>query len=196
MYDLKLVWSFMQNGFVASPFQRYFPRLPHASHDDLLPEAVDPYSAQSVRNLEDVLDETMSKLSAQSGEQHPPLSQKTEDDASPNQEEVSIDSSIFALPSTTDETPTKAFSPDGPSSPDTVEMKRPDNEVIERHIQEEPLVWAKSLLVHCEGIVKHAIAGGADAIVTPLPRLHPDGESLYAERIAGQVNRPRCCLSS
>ena len=188
MHDLKLAWSFMQNGFLASPFQRYFPNLPVRPPDDLLPASAILYPERSILPLADILRVTSSKLS--SPRVSLPVSQRTFDGTSPEQGDQSIDSS-FAMSSDanlTPTTPTKALSADEMSSPDTVEVKKAKEEVIVRDIEMEPWVWANTLLAQCEDLVKHAISNPNDGPETSPNSLDPGSGSFYAERSVAEVS--------
>ena len=187
MHDLKLAWSFMQIGFVASPFQRNFPNLPTGPPDDLLPATTDPHSNPYGRNLQDVLDDTLNKLSSSSGPMLP-ASQRTDDQASPSQWDQSIESTL-AESSMAYESPTKALSMSAASSPDVMDMKqRIEEPVVVRHVEDEPWVWANTLLEQCEELVKHAVVSKEHAISTPLIARDPGGGSLYAERSGALVS--------
>ena len=189
MHDLKLAWSFMQNGFVASPFQRHFPSLATAS-EDILPTSIDVYPTHTTRELAAVMSETMRRLSSPS-ESALPSSQRTADYASPGQAEHSVNSS-FAISSPSETTHTRAKSADASQSPDTVDVKKDIVKMPMRQLDEQPLVWANTLLAQCEALVERAVSGPTASGETPsdpLPRRDPGGDSLYAERVTPQVRR-------
>lgn len=205
MHDLKLVWSFMRNGFVASPFQRYFPDLPILPPDDVLPSTLHPYPIRPVRDIEIVLEETLTKLSYPS---RPALlpSRRTTDGTPPAAAEHSIDSmpssgaasdnsvdSSLALPPSVDATPTRAYrawSTDDSRSRETAEEKKEAEDAIMGHMEEEAWVWANTLLAQCETVIKQALEGkdirSEDGGAVP-GRFDPSGDSLYDERCIDDV---------
>ena len=179
----------MRNGFVASPFQRHFPSLATAT-GDVLPTSTDPYPTHTMPELAAVMSETMRRLSSPS-QAALPSSQKTADYASPRQAERSIDSSI-AMSSPSEPSHARAGSADTAQSPDIVAAKRDVVKMPTRQLDEEPLVWANTLLAQCEALVQRAVlipkASRADPNGLRFRR-DPGGESLYTERVTSEVRR-------
>lgn len=135
MYDLKLVWSFMKNGFVSSSFATHFPKDPSAK-DDLLPSSALEEPTIPPPDLDKVMTETMSKLLAQPG--------TAESIASP----PPLPDYSF---SPTRASPVTARSPQIASSPDTVgdaSMAKPE-ETTQRYPEREAWAWANTLIAAC-----------------------------------------------
>ncbi|WWC91790.1 uncharacterized protein L201_006737 [Kwoniella dendrophila CBS 6074] len=174
-HDLKLVWSFMINGFVHSTFHNHFPYLLVRPPKDYLPDDFETYSRKPIRSLEEVLKETTSELKLD-GKQifTTPSIMANESLDSTGSESLSMDMSISMIHRNDHEdadgdlTPTGILSDDDDddedlrsriSSPDTVEKKdyTSTEEEVKRVIQKEPWVWANTLIRDLENLVKGAI---------------------------------------
>ena len=193
MYDLKLTWSFMQNGFLDFPRNRNFPKSLDPLSNDSQPVPEDyKFPSQSIRALDIVLHETLKQLHTPS---RAPFSstQRVDEDASTPPEEVSINSSM-AMSSLADMSPTSPLSPDDSFSPGSFEVKN-NKEMSEdqvRYPEEEPMVWADSLLAHCETLAKQGIGRGDPTFVNNTVRLlamDPSDGGLYAD-----FDRAEVCL--
>lgn len=141
MFDLKLVWSFMKNGFVCSKLRQNLPNVPEAK-DDVLPASVPAKRVSPDTNLDSVMRATLTRLTA------PPAPELL---ASPP---VFADQSYSPHAS-----PLRAGSVEPMSSPDT--MGSPDNGFrpeppVERVPQLEPWSWANSLSAICQNVILSA----------------------------------------
>ncbi|WVF72936.1 hypothetical protein IAT40_007754 [Kwoniella sp. CBS 6097] len=183
-HDLKLVWSFMQNGFVHSSFHRHFPNLLQRPPKDCLPDSAEYYPRQIVRRLSDVLKETSERLNVhqhlngRQSELGTPLTGKGEDESNDSTASMSMSMSMSMIEVEQEEdhegdiTPIRALSPtkdlddliSRASSPDTVEQKDVDpyatatEEEIKRFLEDEPWVWANTLVRDLNRLVKSAVA--------------------------------------
>lgn len=138
-YDLKLVWSFMKNGFVSSRFKTHFPDDPTAK-DDVLPSTAISKPASQPQDLDKVMASTMTMLLARPGASESIGSPTTLRDYSFSPTRVS---------------PVTTRSPQVASSPDTVggaSVAR-EEETVERHPDREPWAWVNTLIAACNDIV-------------------------------------------
>ncbi|OCF41363.1 hypothetical protein I317_04844 [Kwoniella heveanensis CBS 569] len=186
-HDLKLVWSFMQNGFVESSFHRHFPNLPKRPPSDCLPDDYQCYPRSAVRKLEDILKETSERIDvhalhkARGGSEFgTPLTagnggDESNDSTASMSKSMSMSMSLVEGVSDGDHegdiTPTQNLSPtedlddlSRASSPDTVEQKDDSHPIdegeIRRSIEVEPWVWANTLVRDLEQLIKSAVTGG------------------------------------
>ncbi|WRT70155.1 uncharacterized protein IL334_007149 [Kwoniella shivajii] len=171
-HDLKLVWSFMINGFVHSSFHKHFPYLLVRPPKDFLPDDHVLYPRQSVKPLLETLEETGSALKI--GDRRDIGTPSTR--ANGSMDDSTTSGSMSMSISIDDDhhldsdgggddgdiTPTQVISDDDisrASSPDTVERKTfpPEEQEIQRTLDQEPWVWANSLTRALEGLIKSAI---------------------------------------
>lgn len=138
-HDLKLVWSFMVNGFVTSRFKLHFPNVFGATNDLLL-EGIPAVSPPPATNLDAVLTATLASLS----------SRPDDVGASPAMPEPSFSAS-FASPVHPVRSPEEP-----PSSPSTVAHSAPGVSETPRDPAVEPWAWANTLLSACNGLVSAA----------------------------------------
>ncbi|WWD19682.1 hypothetical protein CI109_104144 [Kwoniella shandongensis] len=175
-HDLKLVWSFLQNGFVHSVFHRHLPYLLIRPPKDLLPEQSNLYPRSATRPLDEVIKETTESLNAHhtGGKEvdlgTPSLGNEGSVDSSAD---MSMSMSMSMAMENEDEdgdgdrTPTKALSEAGSraSSPDTVERRDEQHEEeVKRFLEEEPWVWANTVVQACEDLIKGAIGSSRSAV--------------------------------
>lgn len=144
-YDLKLVWSFMVNGFVNSRFKLHFPNVMGAA-DEHLPAGFPHPAPPPATDLNAIMASTLASLTA-------PPRRGSEQIASPTPgvPDKSYNSSHASpLPPMSPEHP--------PSSPDTVGDNTAPPAIIEapRQRELEPWAWANSLLATCNTIVATA----------------------------------------
>lgn len=184
-YDLKLVWSYMTNGFVSSAFQTHFPDLPLRPPKDELPSDALPARTTHRADLTSELRESFGRLSRKKA------NGGTAAATSPaNADADSSLTSAFdkSLPSPLpDESSIRPESPDhdedvGESDDDASQSGtagRKDTEAAEvkRVMQREPWVWANTLVKACEGLVRGGI--GADGEGPTCQRV---SDGLYDER--------------
>nr|XP_018260797.1 uncharacterized protein I303_06513 [Kwoniella dejecticola CBS 10117]OBR82955.1 hypothetical protein I303_06513 [Kwoniella dejecticola CBS 10117] len=183
-HDLKLVWSFMINGFVHSSFHSHFPYLPVRPPKDFLADDYLRYPRRFTKGLEDVVKETQAELGIGKKEiTYTPSTRANESLDSENTSTMSMDMSMslahegnedqdIDLDAEDDEddgdlTPTGISSDEDdeeeelPSSPDTVAKKDPyalsEEEEVQRVIEKEPWVWANTLVRDLEKLIKIAI---------------------------------------
>ncbi|WWC94956.1 hypothetical protein V866_001808 [Kwoniella sp. B9012] len=175
-HDLKLVWSFMLNGFVRSSFHDHFPYLIVRPPKDTLPSDHATYPRISTRSLDDVLRETSQVLKID----HPSHSAvadtpSVQANQSLDSENTSMDMSVSMTHENHDDngdlTPTGILSDDEEedegisrfSSPDTVGNKyavpEEEEEEVKRVMAKEPWVWANTLIRDLEGLVRSAVGG-------------------------------------
>lgn len=141
-YDLKLVWSFMKNGFVSSRLKMHFPDDPSAKDDVLSADAFKEPIPQA-RDLKTVMATTLGKLLAQPGAPEPIASPPQQLDYSFSPSRVS---------------PVRVKSPQVASSPDTVgdaSMAR-EEPSADRHPELEPWAWANTLVAGCNDVARSA----------------------------------------
>lgn len=172
-HDVKLVWSFMKNGFLHPRLAVNFPRDPDAV-DDVLPANVPPKAPPVSSALDAVLRQTLSRLGATPAPEGlsspPPFGNQSLD-------------SVAASP--------LPVSPGlVPSSPDTAggDAELTEEKSVERYPEVEPLTWANTLLALCTDIVtstapRHPQESGAnDALLAAIP-----AETLLSERTIDDV---------
>nr|XP_019010398.1 uncharacterized protein I206_04867 [Kwoniella pini CBS 10737]OCF49179.1 hypothetical protein I206_04867 [Kwoniella pini CBS 10737] len=184
-HDLKLVWSFMINGFVHSSFHDHFPYLSVRPPKDFLPDEFTRYTRKPNRNLDEVLKETQTELGIIKKEiMYTPSTKANESLNSTNGSEstMSMDMSMSVVEDEDNDedvdrdlTPTGILSEDEEdllSSPDTVERKNlyavQEEEEIERKIEKEPWVWINTLVRDLEKLIKDAIGLIDDGYNLPL----------------------------
>ena len=167
-HDVKLVWSFMKNGFLHPRFAVNFPRDPDAA-EDVLPSSIPPKAPAMSSALDAVLRQTLSRLGATPAPEGlsspPPFGDQSLDSAAASPLPVS--------PGLV------------PSSPDTAggDAELTEDKPIERYPEVEPLTWANTLLVLCSDIVtavkpRHPQEDAAnDELLRALPQ-----ETLLSER--------------
>ena len=190
LHDLKLTWSFMQSGFVASSFQRYFPSLESRPPDDCLPSGTYSRSSRSIRQIDNAIHDTFRTLST------PPrasldTSQRMEAVATPTQRDDSTTTS-FAVSSPADITPTKNLSLESLPSPISDERYKPADDAPLRDLKQEPWFWANTLVAQCGNLIGTATMGKSTAksadSLADFSSLDPGGASLFAERSVGKVS--------
>lgn len=172
-HDVKLVWSFMKNGFLHPRLAVNFPRDPDAA-DDVLPANVPPRAPPMSSALDAVLRQTLSRLGATPApvglSSPPPFGDQSLDSAA-------------ASPLPVSPGPV-------PSSPDTAggDAELTEEKPVERYPEVEPLTWANSLLALCSDIVTSAAPRDPkeptadDSLLTAIPP-----ESLISERTIDDV---------
>ncbi|WVW86265.1 hypothetical protein I302_108307 [Kwoniella bestiolae CBS 10118] len=184
-HDLKLVWSFMLNGFVHSSFHQHFPYLIVRPPKDVLPDTYMTYPRKPTRALDEVLKETNEVL-GMGNKKYIGDTPSVQANESLNSD-TSMDMSI-SMTNEDDEdgedgdlTPTGILSEEEEemsrfSSPDTVENRYDTSEVgeeeVKRVLEKEPWVWVNTLIRDLEGLVRGAVgvvggdglagAGGVD----------------------------------
>lgn len=139
-HDVKLVWSFMRNGFVQPRLAPSFPRDPDAA-DDVLPPEIPPRAPRAPAAIDAVLRQTLTRLGAAPApaglSSPPPFGDRSLDSAGA--------------------TPLPVSPGPVPSSPDTAGERAPEEDSPpERHPEIEPLTWANTLLALCADIVSSA----------------------------------------
>jgi hypothetical protein len=139
-HDLKLVWSFLKNGFVGSRFRLHFPHVPEAK-DDILPATLlaPPLGQTQQQDIESVTRATLAFLATPKPE---PLS------PTPFEHSVS-----FASVST----PRPATPPSAPASPDSITSPvnmRTDAPIV-RDQALEPWSWANALVGATRTLMQH-----------------------------------------
>ncbi|WVR07625.1 hypothetical protein IAU60_004667 [Kwoniella sp. DSM 27419] len=196
-HDVKLVWSFMKNGFVHSSFHWHFPHLLEQPTRDSLPADFERYPRRPTRKLGDVLQETMTQLGMgmkqEIGTPSAQLNMSVESDASVSMS-ISGEMSISVLDpdasAVGDITPMHfgAGSDDDEmsraSSPDTVageEGVRDNEGEAPRSLVDEPWVWANTLVRDLQALVQAAV-GSETSVVDRAPG---DNPALYDERLVG-----------
>lgn len=173
-HDLKLTWSFLQNGFISSPFLRHFPNILKRPPDEVLPADLQPNPHRHGRPLEEVLRETMSRLL-----------QAREAVASPVPV-VEESLSSQAMSESIDVEPTEIASV--PSSPDTVDRPLPvEEQPVKRRLEKEPWVWANTLVRELERLVGGAVKS-KEARGRTLATLDPGGEGIFVCRMVEGVS--------
>lgn len=159
-HDIKLVWSFMKNGFVNSQFRQNFP---FGSANDVLPDGVPRPATPTALNLDSTIRNTLSRLTGS-----PRLPESV---ASPPQPPDYSWSSSRASPRPDE----PSFAP---SSPDTVGDNEKEPAVAEeppRVLEREPFPWANSLVAACSAIISSSrprLRGpeaAPDPLLTALP---------------------------
>lgn len=167
-HDVKLVWSFMKNGFLHPRLAVSFPRDPDAA-DDVLPTSVPPRTPPMSSALDAVLRQTLSRLGATPAPEGlsspPPFGDQSLESAGA--------------------TPLPVSPGPVPSSPDTAggDTELPSEQAVERHPEVEPLTWANTLLALCTDIVTSARPrhpqepSGSDMLLAAIPP-----ETLLSER--------------
>ncbi|KAL1412364.1 hypothetical protein Q8F55_000108 [Vanrija albida] len=167
-HDIKLVWSFMKNGFVNSQFRQNFP---FGSANDVLPEGVAVRETPAVLNLDSTIRNTLTRLSGSSRLPESVASPPAAPDYSWNSSRASPRADEGAM----GEEPSFA-----PSSPDTVgdndEKREPAvPEEPPRVLEREPFPWANSLAAACSTIIcsshprTKAPDAASDHLVAALP---------------------------
>ncbi|KAK8853269.1 hypothetical protein IAR55_003972 [Kwoniella newhampshirensis] len=170
-HDLKLVWSFMQNGLVHSVFHQHFPYLLIRPTKDTLPDDSVPYPRPATRALDDVLRETtgileVSRKNGKGSSSEVDTPSLGHDGSVDSSAEMSMSMSVSMSMAMEEEdgegdlTPTKGMSEAGSraSSPDTVERKDDVQEdEVKRFMQQEPWVWANTAVKMCDNLIKGAI---------------------------------------
>ncbi|WOO81875.1 uncharacterized protein LOC62_04G005390 [Vanrija pseudolonga] len=169
-HDIKLVWSFMKNGFVNSQFRQNFPV---GSANDLLPEGLPRPTTPTVLNLDSTIRNTLSRLTGS-----PRLPESV---ASPPQAPDYSWSSSRASPRPDE----PSFAP---SSPDTVgdnEKEPIAPEEPPRVLEREPFPWANSLVAACSAIIASSRPRKPAPEPTPDPLLTALPNTPLAERSIG-----------
>lgn len=157
--DTKLVWHYLKNGFVNSPFLIHLPQqFRTRPTEDRLPATYEPFPSPTVRKLDDVMTETLRYLEGNATQGREELS--------PTLNEVSIDSSMM-MSSPRAASPIAPSSPEIPSSPDTVDQKSAVVEDVAeppRILELEPWVWVNTLIAGLQDLVrfKDVTAASAD----------------------------------
>ncbi|KAK4687139.1 hypothetical protein P7C73_g2981, partial [Tremellales sp. Uapishka_1] len=171
VHDLKLVWSFMINGFISSPFTPHFPNLSTKPPRDTLPPGMELYPARTIRSLDDVLEETYHLLSGETGPKEPatPL---------PEQSSMSLEQSS---PIGDDSLEQVQEDQSDASSDRSFVAKKKEEKPSEREFAKEPWIWANSLVDECMTLVRGA--GGRETGGEKDRSMDPGAKSLVDERI-------------
>lgn len=188
-HDLKLVWSYMTNGFVSSVFQTYFPDLPLRPPKDELPSdalaARKPHGA----DLTSVLRESLGRLSRRktnagtAGTAVATSPANADADSSLTSAfDKSLpsplpDESISIRPESPDHDEEDVESDDDASQSGTAGRKDAESTEVRRRLEREPWVWANTLVKACEGLVRGGI--GWDGELSTSQRVR---DGLYDER--------------
>lgn len=143
VFDLKLVWSFIKNGFVDSKFRQAFPNVPEAK-DDILPSSAIVERPPAKTNLDSVMRATLSRLTA------PPRPELLA--SPPILADQSYSSHGSPLRGGIEHSPEPMSSPDTMGSPGASHSEPP----IERVPALEPWSWVNALVAICKDIITTA----------------------------------------
>lgn len=142
-HDLKLVWSFLVNGFVNSRFKQHFPNV-FGAVDAVLPGSTSTPTPAAPSSLNAVLASTIAGLTVR------------DNVGSPVVHEPSFNST-FASPSRNGNGDHAHSPPEEPSSPSTVGDGQPAAEgETPREPEVEPWAWANTLLATVNEMVSAA----------------------------------------
>ncbi|KIR81389.1 hypothetical protein I306_01624 [Cryptococcus gattii EJB2] len=175
VHDVKYVWAFIENGFVKSPFRRHFPDLLERERpppkDFLSEEFIARLGVKpEKRLLSGVLEETLACLKKPPGSEYGSGSGVMPSRAEADQRSA-MESMSMSLTAATAEDDDDSLFPDESgvadlslaSSVDTVAAPKDDcayhqegEEKLVRVLEEEPWVWANTVVEKCEELVKNA----------------------------------------
>jgi hypothetical protein len=186
-YDLKLVWSYMTNGFVSSVFQTYFPDLPLRPPKDELPSDALPARISHGVDLTSELRESLGRLSRRKTNAGTTAAATSPANADADSSLTSAfdkslpsplpDESISIRPESPDHDEDVGESDDDASQSGTAGRKDAEPAEVKRVMESEPWVWANTLVKACEGLVRGGI--GADGEEPTCQRV---SDGLYDER--------------
>jgi hypothetical protein len=166
----------MKQGFVDPPLFKHFPSNPDSA---VLPSEAWALKAETSRDLDTVLPDTMAKLGETSHPQTPTLAAVAT--WTPGVDD-SVDSSHIV--SSVQDSPAGSRRSSA-SSPDTVEKRQPVEE-HPRYPAEEPLVWAKELVNDCATLFKLEAEAPAGNIARLASR-HPDSNVWASREVSGVI---------
>lgn len=174
-HDLKLVWSFMKNGFVGSRFRQHFPHVPEAK-EDVLPSSAPAREAPAPVDLDAVMRATMAQLTSASAA-----------DTTPSPLPVEHGHGSF---STFTGTPPRgngaAGTPEPFESPDTMASPTMHAEApIVREQELEPWSWANGLVAQCREIITTVQPRDPVAEVLSEPEKDTMPGTLQTSRVVG-----------
>ncbi|TYJ53254.1 hypothetical protein B9479_006122 [Cryptococcus floricola] len=167
-HDLKLVWSFLQNGFTQSPLRAHFPDLLERPPKDLLDEAFVQGLARKKgrRGLNEVMDETMRVLTRPRGQ---PASRQDSHADSSIAQSMSISMAIDDPPSldiSQDQDISFASSSSHSTIADHTKQQEDPYAIQEvvRTMEKEVWVWSNSVVQECRALVTAAVGAASGEV--------------------------------
>ncbi|WVQ74239.1 hypothetical protein IAR50_003835 [Cryptococcus sp. DSM 104548] len=168
-HDLKLVWSFLQNGFTHSPLRAHFPDLLERPPKDLLDEVFiqELERKKGRRSLGEVMDETMRVLTRPRGQ---PTSRQDSHADSSIAQSMSISMAIDDA-SSLDISQDQDISFASSSSHSTIAVHGRKQEAdpyaipeVERVMEKEVWVWLNSVVRECQALITGTVGAASGQV--------------------------------